>query len=288
MRTIPRAHRRKSLPQFTSFSSKFGHKNRIFSKKEEKNPTLTHDVRNVVAVLRLFCDLLAEPGVLAKGNEHFAGEFRAVASTSSALLEKLAALPAQQRRRPLRDDHIHNLAAAVQRLRGPLSALAGARINLEMECLYCAGRVRLSHESLTRILINLVRNAAEAMPDGGRIRITTQLSDGSSFLDTENTAQTIVLCVQDSGPGIPPDQLERVFDAGFSTKTKNSAWTPGTNRGLGLSIVRRLVQAAGGAVRAVSAPGGGTRFEVELPLIHFPQPNIGFAADFQEGANLEC
>jgi signal transduction histidine kinase len=272
-----------------SFSTKFGQKNRIFTKKEETNPALTHDVRNVVAVLRLFCDLLAEPGVLAKGNEHFAGEFRAVASTSSALLEKLAALPAaQRRRRPLREDHIDDLAAAVQLLKGPLSALAGEKIKLEMECLYCAGRVRLTQEALTRILINLVRNAVEAMPDGGRIRITTQLSGGNSFLDTENTAPAIVLCVQDSGPGIPPDQLERVFDAGFSTKTKSTAWTQGTHRGLGLSIVRQLAQAAGGIARAVPAPAGGTRFEVELPLIHFPQPKIGFAADFQEGANLEC
>jgi signal transduction histidine kinase len=121
------------------------------------------------------------------------------------------------------------------------------------------------------------------MPHGGRIRITVQQGDGGSFLDTALPARTVLLCVQDSGPGISLDHIERIFDAGFTTKKRSAP-----HRGLGLSIVRRLVEDAGGSVRVISPAGGGARFEVELPLIHLKHANSGFVADFQERANLEC
>jgi len=269
-------------------------------KSDEPLAAIAHDARNVAAALSLFCDLLAEPGVLAEGNRHFASELQAVASASSGLVERLAAIHAtgtsrkepQRVRRPInsvaRLSPIDDLSAAVRQLKGPLAALSGTKIALEMECLFCAGRVRLSHEDLTRILINLTRNAAEAMPHGGRIRITVQLSNGGSFLDTAYSTRTAILCVQDSGPGIPQDQMARLFDASFTTKMKNAAWPQGAHRGLGLNIVRRLTESAGGSVRALCAPGGGARFEVELPLIHCVQAKDSIPADFQERANLEC
>lgn len=259
-------------------------------RSNESLHTIAHDARNVVAALELCCDLLAEPGVLAEGHQGFAAELRAVASTSSALVEQLTVLsasgPLYERgveKSLMRSPSIDDLAGVVRQLKRPLAALAGEKVSLEMECLSCFGRVRLSHEDMTRILINLTRNAAEAMPRGGRIRVTVQQGDGGSFFDCAIPARTVLLCVQDSGPGIPREQFGRIFDSGFSTKEHGAA-----NRGLGLSIVRRLAEAAGGSVRATAAPGGGARFEVKLPLIHRAQANSGFIADFPERANLEC
>jgi signal transduction histidine kinase len=157
-----------------------------------------------------------------------------------------------------------------------------------MECLSCFGRVPLSQEALTRILINLTRNASEAMPNGGRIRITVQQGDGGSFFDAEQPPRTVLLCVQDSGPGIPQDRIGRIFDAGFTTKGESAPLPHGAHRGLGLNIVRRLAEAAGGSVRATSAPGGGARFELELPLIHSRSSIGSFPADFPERTTLEC
>ncbi|MGC1300036.1 MAG: HAMP domain-containing sensor histidine kinase [Alloacidobacterium sp.] len=257
---------------------------------------IAHDARNVVAALRLYCDLLAEPGVLSEGKQHFAEELQAVASASSGLVEQLTGLhvtsragweviDARRAAKPAaRSPHIDDLAAAVEQLKGPLAALAGAKIGLEMECLTCFGGVRLSQQALTRILINLTRNAVEAMQQGGRIRVTVQQGDGGSFFDSTRPPRTVLLCVQDSGPGIPRDQIEHLFDAGFTTKTAASP----NRRGLGLNIVRRLSEAAGGKVRAMAAPGGGARFEVELPLIHRAPANSSFVADFSGKANLEC
>jgi signal transduction histidine kinase len=254
----------------------------------ESFSAIAHDARNVVAALKLCCDLLSEPGVFSEEHRHFAHELRAVALASSGLVEQLTALRVGNRSRRgsingHRAVYIDDVATAVRQLGRPLAALAGAKINLEMECLSCFGRVRLSQEGLTRILINLTRNAAEAMPQGGRIRVTVQHGDGGSFLDTALPVRTVLLCVQDSGPGIPQNQIERIFDADFSTKKQ-----AGANRGLGLSIVRRLAKSAGGTARVIAAPGGGARFEVELPLIHRAQANSGFVADFPERANLEC
>lgn len=301
MQTVVKPLPRRSSARAGSFGKKPITQHAMDAEGKESFAAIAHDARNVVAALTLFCDLLAQPGVLSEESQHFAGELRAVVSASSALMEQLTALhptrlfaarlpsyPHHSEKFAAQLPYIDDLANAVQQLKGPIVALAGIKIQLEMECLFAAGRVRLSPESLTRILVNLTRNAAEAMPQGGRIRITVQLGDGGSFLDTALPARAVVLCVQDSGPGIPADQLESIFDAGFSTKNRKTTWPHNAHRGLGLSIVRRLVEAAGGSVRAKSPPGGGARFEVELPLIYFEQPSSGFPADFPERANLEC
>jgi signal transduction histidine kinase len=247
---------------------------------------LAHDARNVITALELCCDLLAEPSVLAEGQENFAVELRKVASTSADLISRMMSLVAPNASReiaPVVSVPIDDLAEAVRQLERSLSALAGPQIHFEMECLSCFGGIPLSHENLTRILVNLTRNAAEAMPEGGRIRVTVQQGDGGSFLDTAIQARTVLLCVPDSGPGISREPLAKIFEAGFTTKKRNTA-----ARGLGLSIVRDLVEAVGGTVRVRSTTGGGARFEVELPLIHSFEAKSGFMADFHERANLKC
>jgi signal transduction histidine kinase len=273
---------------------------------KEPLAAIAHDTRNVVAALRLYCDLLAEPGVLSEVHQHYAAELQAIAAASSGLVEQLAALglPSQSEARPSSavipsakisgaSAYIDDLTVAVRRLEGPLATMAGAKIDLHVETLPCPGRVRLSQEGLTRILINLTRNAAEAMPQGGRIRITLQQGDGGNFLDrrrvSPTTPRTVLLCVQDSGPGVPERQMPHLFDAGFTTKGSDDAAHPASaHRGLGLSIVRHLAETAGGCVRAISVAGRGARFEVELPLIFRTRSNNGFVADFTERANIEC
>ena len=243
---------------------------------------VAHDARNVVTALRLCSELIGEPGVLAAGHGHYAAEIGSIAAASERLVGRLTdmARTARAREAPLVETPVTDLADAVRAVGGLLSAIAGPNVVLQTACLPCAGELRLSEESLTRILLNLVRNAADAMPKGGRIRITAQRGGGESFrwmLPEEmrkagelwgesGRAATAVLTVEDNGPGIAPQAMGRIFDPGFSTKRKAGPWPEAAHQGLGLSIVRELVEAAGGTIRAFSPWREGARFEIELPL----------------------
>jgi len=259
--------------------------------EQEAWAEVLHDVRNLLATVQLYCDLLAEPEALAGRQEEAAVELRVMLAASSRLIAKLAAMSPEPASPPdciFAEVPIEDLAVAVREISGPLAALAGPKIRFEVECLPCPGSVLLAYEDLTRILINLTRNAAEAMPQGGCIRVTVQQGDGGNFLATGTNAPrrvTAILCVQDSGPGIPDALRRQVFDAGFTTKTDPPF---GLKRGLGLSIVRSLVESAGGCVRVCSAPGGGTRMEMELPLIHASTADGGFPAAFPEMEHVQC
>jgi signal transduction histidine kinase len=168
---------------------------------------------------------------------------------------------------------IANLAAELTANRNLLSALAGASVALTLDIEGGALPVRMSGEDLTRILVNLVKNATEAMPDGGRIQLGLRqrpatccsLSDGRG----KAAPEALTLTVEDNGPGIPAKTLEEIFDTGYTTRTAGSfqrdRW-PASHHGLGLSITRSVVEAAGGRIHAANRDPAGARFEIELPI----------------------
>lgn len=112
-------------------------------------------------------------------------------------------------------------------------------------------------EKLERILLNLLGNAFKFTPDGGRIRCTLQALGSDRFL----------IDVSDSGPGIAPEHRSLVFERFYQVEQPDTRSSGGT--GLGLSIVKDFVDLHGGTVRVETAPEGGARFLVELPL-HAP------------------
>jgi two-component system cell cycle sensor histidine kinase/response regulator CckA len=143
----------------------------------------------------------------------------------------------------------------------------------------CPGEIRLTEQSLSRVLMNLVRNAADAMPSGGKIRITVQrggarLSARSADQDSAladrlpspGKRRTVLLTVADNGPGILPATLERIFEPGFSTHRSGETAPHARHQGLGLSVVRDLLAEAGGTISAQNGAAGGARFLIELPL----------------------
>jgi hypothetical protein len=164
---------------------------------------------------------------------------------------------------------VKNLAAELLANRNLLSALAGPGIAVTVDAEGGARPVRLSAEDLTRLLVNLVKNAAEAMSAaGGRIQITVRERETG-----KGAVEGVVLVVEDNGPGIAAGALERIFESGFSTHARNDAASPGWpvgHRGLGLAIARSIVETSGGRISASNRPGpggeGGARFEIELPV----------------------
>ncbi|NTV94433.1 MAG: HAMP domain-containing protein [Thiobacillus sp.] len=110
--------------------------------------------------------------------------------------------------------------------------------------------VRADRRKLQRALANLVDNAIKYSPAGSRVRVTASRRDGSA-----------VLSVSDTGPGIAPDDLPRIFDRFF--RSDRSRHQPGN--GLGLSLAQAVAHAHGGAIEAAPAPGGGSVFTLVFP-----------------------
>lgn len=263
---------------------------------------IVHDVRNLVTALHLCSELIAEPGILPQAHTHFAAEIHSIAEASEQLMRRLSEIAQKARRHeglPLVDEPIADLPTAVRHLSALLSAIAGPAIGIDIACLPCRGTLRLSEENLTRILLNLVRNAADAMPLSGHIRITVQRGGGASFFwtlsDNDSAAAelwgdgtppgTALLTMEDDGPGIPRELLERVFEPGFSTRRDGRPWPEALHRGLGLSLVRQLVEEAGGSVRAVVPPVRGARVEIELPLTNVTPPLPSIPVQSAESAS---
>jgi two-component system sensor histidine kinase ChvG len=113
-----------------------------------------------------------------------------------------------------------------------------------------------------QVFRNLIDNARSFSPAGGEVRV-------SLARDGDDPQRPLVVRVEDDGPGIPPDNLETVFERFYTSRPKGTAF--GSNSGLGLSIVRQIIEAHGGTVRAENrtTPDGavaGARFEVALPM----------------------
>ncbi len=100
---------------------------------------------------------------------------------------------------------------------------------------------------LTQVLLNLMLNGLQAMPEGGTLTLEAKAS-GNNFR----------ISVTDTGPGIPPENLSRIFEPYFTTKAKGS--------GLGLAITRRIVEAHGGTITVTNEARGGCRFLISLPI----------------------
>jgi signal transduction histidine kinase len=247
---------------------------------------LIHDARNMVAAMDLYCDLLEEPGVLSAPFRRYAGELRLVSGAGRRLLEKLAIAESMAeleishlgsmaastgetvhpsgkdlggvanlmpenligavRRKVFPDAQpVANLARELRASQNLLSALAGPGIVVGLSLSGGARPIAMTGDDLTRVLVNLTRNAAEAMPGGGHLQIAL-----------EESSDSLSLCFTDNGPGIPDAALEAIFAAGYSTRIRT--W-PAQQRGLGLSIVRSIVAAAGGSVWAANRRADSAR-----------------------------
>lgn len=125
-----------------------------------------------------------------------------------------------------------------------------ARQGIALECELDPSNPTLNADpsQVHQVVVNLAVNAIQAMPEGGRLRVTTRSDAGQ-----------VRLCVEDSGVGMSPDVQAQIFDPFFTTKDI------GEGTGLGLSVVHGIVTAHGGTIRVESEPLAGARFEVRLP-----------------------
>ena len=141
------------------------------------------------------------------------------------------------------------LTAAAQALRPQLEA---RKISLDVDWPADLRRVDVDPKRVGQILRNLLANALRYTPEGGRIR-----------LDAQQESERVVVRVQDTGPGIPAEHLDNVFERFYRVDPSRTRGTGGS--GIGLTIVKQLVEAHGGRVAVESAPGRGATFTFTLP-----------------------
>ncbi len=127
-----------------------------------------------------------------------------------------------------------------------------AQVQIEVDTSRAPSVLPIPSPLLRQAVYNLVQNAVEASPQGGGTVWVTAWRDGAIFW----------LAVRDQGPGIAPDMREKIFEPFVTTKTKITTG----GMGLGLSLVRRSVQAMGGLIEVDDAPGGGAEFRLRLPI----------------------
>lgn len=204
---------------------------------------VAHEVRNPLVSVKTFLQLLPE----RRDDPEFLTGFLEVASDELARVERLLAALISYPGTPAQEESA-DPGVAIEHVAELLRHLAQTRaITLAVEKPEALPEVAIDGDALRQVILNLAMNAIEMTPDHGRVTLAAQA-----------TAAGVVLCVSDTGPGVPESERQRIFEAFHTTRC-------GDRGGLGLSISRRIVDDAGGTLGVEDAPGSGALFRVALP-----------------------
>src|SRR5712675_593896 len=220
---------------------------------------IAHDFNNLLGVIIGYSEgleaRLAPDDPLRKSAE----EIRKAGERAAALTHQLLAFSRQQVLQP----KVLDLNAVVMDIGKMLQRVIGVDIELTTKLASQLGRVRADQSQIEQVIVNLIVNARDAMPDGGRLLIETSNVDIG-----ENLARSlpflrpgphVLLTVTDTGVGMDAETQLHIFEPFFTTKG------PGRGTGLGLATVYGVVNQSGGVVGIDSAPGKGATFKVFLP-----------------------
>ncbi len=210
----------------------------------------SHELRRPLTVLRTNIDILRDPSLSTEERGVCLREMRAEAEAMSRLLSDLLLLSREGRQEIAKApvDWSSACEEAAARLRAQDS-------RHELVAKIKAGaRIEGDEKRLGQMLWNLLENAAEYTPEGGRIELRLRLLDGLARLE-----------VRDTGIGISEEDLPHIFDRFYRGQEARATSSEGS--GLGLAIVKYIVEAHDGTVKVTSQPGRGTTFVVDLPVM---------------------
>jgi signal transduction histidine kinase len=209
---------------------------------------IVHEVRNPLVSVKTFLQLLPEN----LEDPDFHTNFRLVVVDEVRRMERLLDAVLQQARPPLEDASDPGTAL------GPVIESAGRLLEkraqekeqkLRIDVGADLPKAAIAEDPVRQIVLNLMLNAIEATPQGGRVHLTARVA-----ADADGALEFIV---DDQGPGVPEELRARLFDPFFSTRSERPV-------GLGLAVCSRLASEAGGSIAVEDSPEGGARFRVRL------------------------
>jgi two-component system cell cycle sensor histidine kinase/response regulator CckA len=216
---------------------------------------LTHDFNNILDTISLNVALAKQEKNPAKDRRARLEQIESAARRAAELVTRLMQFSKTQAMH-MRAVHINQVARDVLRLLQPLFR---DNILLKVDLSDDIPPILADPSQLEQVLVNLVVNALDAMPEGGELEVSTGVEDSAAGRTSDSGLQSVTISVADTGIGIPEELHSSIFEPFFTTKPE------GQGTGLGLSSAYGIVQQHKGNIRLQSAAGAGATFVVSFP-----------------------
>ncbi len=213
---------------------------------------VAHEFNNILAIVGGYLDLLRARIQEDEKVNLYLDRIQKAVESGSKMIKQLLILSRGKLEET--EEGYTELNAAIREQIDLIKRLLGEKIELETKLCDNPLPVRLSFEEIQHILTNLIINARDAMPYGGKLTLETRL------VESTERGPCALLRVSDTGQGISQEALAHIFEPFYTTKA------PGEGSGLGLNIILSLVKRAGGEIKVESELKKGTTFEILLPL----------------------
>lgn len=219
---------------------------------------VAHDFNNLLTVITGYSDLALSNPADEEEVKNALEEISQAAEKASSLTQQLLAFSRKQVTRP----EVLNLSKVAADLQSMLTRLVGEHIELNFPVESDGSCVRADRSQLEQVIINLIANARDAMPNGGAVHLsieTTNIEPDSELCASIPAGRYAALAVRDTGSGIEPEILEHIFEPFYTTKES------GKGTGLGLATAYGIIRQAGGTIVPESVGGLGATMTVLLP-----------------------
>nr|WP_083845653.1 ATP-binding protein [Desulfosporosinus acidiphilus] len=220
---------------------------------------VAHELRNPIAIIKTLVELMKEEYSQVSGIEEFTRAIEEQIDRQDFEIQELLDF-GRPTKVATKECSVNDLIKGV--LSFSAAMLRKQKINVKLHLSKKLSGILADTEKLKQVFVNIIVNAAEAMPEGGELTITT-----------EEGKNAIAVSFSDTGEGIQTSDKSRIFDPFYTTKK--------TGTGLGLSISYQSIKLHGGTIEVDSEPGKGTTFKVNLPVM----PNFGERSDFDDTEN---
>ncbi|HEY5996506.1 MAG TPA: ATP-binding protein, partial [Candidatus Deferrimicrobiaceae bacterium] len=222
---------------------------------------IAHDFNNLLTAIHGYAELLADTPGDPEATRRFAGTILNAADQGADLTRRILATTRKERMQVVPVD----LNTVIRAALGLLERSIPKQIEVVSVLDENIPGVMADRSQLQQVIMNLAVNARDAMPEGGKLTISTTWTDGEELPSNGSPRPVdgyVRMCLSDTGHGMDAETRMKIFDPFFTTKET------GKGTGLGLFIVHSVVANHGGKINIYSEPGEGTRFSVYLPATH--------------------